>query len=103
MTLPMGAREATLTPVIVVESRSPGSLRVICTYYCLSRKPILSPASVGEHGLALVVGAPQMTGLAGRESAVPFALLRRPILRLTRPWRSRTACTVLIAGVCTSG
>jgi len=35
-------------------------------------------APVGEHELALVVGAPQV-------SAVPFALLRRLILRLTRP------------------
>jgi hypothetical protein len=37
-------------------------------------------------------------GWPARESGVPFALFRRPVLRLTKPWRSRTAWTVLIAG-----
>ena len=60
-------------------------------------------ASVGEHELALVVGAPQIIGLAGKGKRRSLRPVRRPILRLTRPWRSRTACTVLIAGVGTSG
>jgi len=59
-------------------------------------------SAVAQLELALEVGAPQIVGAA--DSAVPMALFARFLLRawLTRPYRSSTACTVLLAGMRTS-
>jgi hypothetical protein len=54
----------------------------------------IAVAPIGEHDLALVIGAPQLVGGTGKE-VFPLALFLRAILRLTRPWRSRTGWTVL--------
>ena len=59
-------------------------------------------APIGEHELALVVGAPQVVGLAGHRQRRPPSAVAPPLRRLTSPWRSSTACTVEIAGRCTS-
>jgi hypothetical protein len=40
-------------------------------------------APVGEHELALVIGAPQVIGLSGKGKYRSLALFLRPILRLT--------------------
>jgi hypothetical protein len=57
---------------------------------------------VAELELALVIGAPQVVWRCPGDSAVPLALWRGLPMRLTNPWRSRTAWMVLIAGTPTS-
>src|SRR5947207_10580681 len=59
----------------------------------------ITVAMIGEHELTLVIGTPQIIGLIRSGQAGSFSLevmAGRP--RLTRPCRSSTACTVLMAG-----
>ena len=59
--------------------------------------------AVAELELALEIGAPEVVGAASSgEGPVPWARWRLRPLRRTRPWRSRTAWTLLIAGTRTS-
>src|SRR3954451_21101461 len=51
----------------------------------VSDRQRIAVAPIGQHELALVVRAPQV--IPGNDSAVPVALLRRLVLRLTKPWR----------------
>jgi hypothetical protein len=54
--------------------------------------------TVTELELALEIGAQRSLAAESSDSGVPRARWRGPPLRLTRPWRSRTAWMVLLAG-----
>jgi hypothetical protein len=56
-------------------------------------------APIGEHELALVVGAPQIVGVQRPGQGRALGLVASFAAAADRPWRSSTACTVLMAGV----
>ena len=63
-----------------------------------SRETFRLPVEVARTKAREILNELPQGGRPGRERGVPFALLRRLIPRLTKPWRSKTACTVLIDG-----